>query len=111
MNRANVAIVTGSSRGIGRGIALALAARGWHIVINYRSNREAAEEARRESNLPGGGALVVQADMASPRRSGRRWSMPRSTIMGESTCWSTTPALGRASASICSRLAKQATTR
>ena len=61
-----VAIVTGSSRGIGRGIAVALAERAWNIVINYRSNRAAAEEARREIEALGVSALVVQADMANP---------------------------------------------
>jgi len=37
-----VAIITGSSRGIGKGIALALAQKGWKIAINYNSNAEAA---------------------------------------------------------------------
>lgn len=39
-----VAIVTGGSRGIGRGIALALAGEGADVAVNYRSNAEAAEE-------------------------------------------------------------------
>lgn len=65
MTKEKVAIVTGSSRGIGRGIALSLAERGWQIVINYHSNREAAEEAQRMVEEAGGGALLVQADMAN----------------------------------------------
>jgi len=65
MSNEHVAIVTGSSRGIGRGIALALAERGWRIVINYRSNRAAAEDARKAVEAAGGGSLLVQADMAS----------------------------------------------
>jgi len=60
-----VAIVTGSSRGIGRGIALSLAERGWQVVVNYRSNRAAAEEVQKAVELAGGAALLVQADMAS----------------------------------------------
>ena len=39
------AIVTGGSRGIGRGICLGLAARGWAVVVNYRGNAAAAQEA------------------------------------------------------------------
>ncbi|HYE32923.1 MAG TPA: 3-ketoacyl-ACP reductase [Methylomirabilota bacterium] len=40
-----VALITGGSRGIGRGIALELAAIGWNLVINYARNAQAAEEA------------------------------------------------------------------
>jgi len=65
MSNEHVAIVTGSSRGIGRGIAVALAERGWRIVINYRINRAAAEDARKAVEAAGGGSLLVQADMAS----------------------------------------------
>ena len=61
-----IAIVTGSSRGIGRGIALALAARGWRIVINYRSNREAAEEVGELIKSAGSQALLVKADLNRP---------------------------------------------
>ena len=64
MSNGKIAIVTGSSRGIGRGIALSLAAQGWQIVINYRSNRSAAEEAKELVEAAGGGALLVQADMS-----------------------------------------------
>ena len=66
MDAEKVALVTGSSRGIGRGIAMALAARSWSTVVNYRSNRAAAEEASREIEGLGVSALVVQADMANP---------------------------------------------
>ncbi len=65
MSNEHVAIVTGSSRGIGRGIAVALAERGWRIVINYRNNRAAAEDARKAVEAAGGLSLLVQADMAS----------------------------------------------
>jgi NAD(P)-dependent dehydrogenase (short-subunit alcohol dehydrogenase family) len=60
-----VAIVTGSSRGIGRAIALCLAERGWQVVINYHSRRDAAEEAASLTEARGGGALLVQADLGS----------------------------------------------
>jgi len=39
-----VALITGASRGIGRGIALEMAARGWDLVINYAANGAAARE-------------------------------------------------------------------
>ena len=65
MESQKVAIVTGSSRGIGRGIALKLAERGWHIVINYRRDQEAAESAREEIEKLGASALIVQADVSS----------------------------------------------
>jgi 3-oxoacyl-[acyl-carrier protein] reductase len=59
-----VALVTGSSRGIGRGIALALAGRGWHIVINYRGNRQAAEETGAAVEKYGVTGYLVQGDVA-----------------------------------------------
>jgi NAD(P)-dependent dehydrogenase (short-subunit alcohol dehydrogenase family) len=60
-----VAIVTGSSRGIGRGIVLALAERGWSVVINYRENSQAAEATQRDVEALGATAHLVQADMAN----------------------------------------------
>jgi NAD(P)-dependent dehydrogenase (short-subunit alcohol dehydrogenase family) len=66
MDDQRVAVVSGSSRGIGRGIALALAEQAWNIVINYRSNRAAADETGREIKVRGASAHVVQADMANP---------------------------------------------
>jgi NAD(P)-dependent dehydrogenase (short-subunit alcohol dehydrogenase family) len=44
MSNQKVAIVTGSSRGIGRGIALGLAEHGWDVVVNYHNNIAAAED-------------------------------------------------------------------
>lgn len=57
------AIVTGAGRGIGRGIAVALAQKGWAVVINYRGNAHAAQEAAQLVEEAGGQALIVQADI------------------------------------------------
>jgi NAD(P)-dependent dehydrogenase (short-subunit alcohol dehydrogenase family) len=59
-----VALVTGAARGIGRGIAIALAQRGWSIGVNYRGNASAANEALRLIEQAGGRGVVIQADIA-----------------------------------------------
>lgn len=59
-----VALVTGASRGIGRGIALELARRGAAVVVNYRSSAEAAEEVVQTIEEAGGHATAMQADVA-----------------------------------------------
>lgn len=59
-----IAIVTGAGRGIGRGIATALAERGWSVVVNYRGNSAAAQETAALVENAGASALVVQADVA-----------------------------------------------
>lgn len=60
-----VAIVTGGSRGIGRGIVGELAALQYSVVVNYRSDGEAAESACREAEGRGAPrALAIRADVA-----------------------------------------------
>jgi 3-oxoacyl-[acyl-carrier protein] reductase len=58
------AIVTGASRGIGRAIALALAARGARVAVGYLRNADAAEQVVREIEATGGSALAVQGDLS-----------------------------------------------
>jgi 3-oxoacyl-[acyl-carrier protein] reductase len=58
-----VALVTGASRGIGRGIALELAAAGADVIVNYRRDEAAAREVVAEA---GGAALAIQASMSDP---------------------------------------------
>lgn len=60
------AIVTGSSRGIGRAIALAIARLGAPVVINYLGRAEAAEAAVAEIENAGGRAIAINADIAEP---------------------------------------------
>ena len=60
-----VALVTGSSRGIGREISRALAQKGARIAVHYRSDREAAQETL--ASLDGGPHAVFGADVADAR--------------------------------------------
>jgi len=60
-----VALVTGSSQGIGQGIAVRLAKEGANIIIDYRSHSEGAEETRRLVEESGAKATIVRADLAS----------------------------------------------
>lgn len=58
-----VAVVTGASRGIGRAIAVDLAANGAKVVINYNASAEAAEGVVTTIKDQGGEAIAVQADV------------------------------------------------
>src|SRR5258706_1020142 len=59
-----VAVVTGASKGIGAGIAKALAAEGASVVVNYASSRKDADNVVAEITGEGGEAVAVQADVA-----------------------------------------------
>jgi 3-oxoacyl-[acyl-carrier protein] reductase len=59
-----VALVTGSSRGVGRAIALAYAKEGASVVVNYTSNQTAGEEVISAIRDMGGKAILVKADVA-----------------------------------------------
>jgi 3-oxoacyl-[acyl-carrier protein] reductase len=59
-----VAIVTGSSRGIGRGIAIELGSRGAAVVVNYLNSAAAADEVVSQIQSSGGQAIAYQADVS-----------------------------------------------
>ncbi len=60
-----IAIVTGAGRGIGRGIAVALASEGASVVVNYSRSQEAAETVVHQIQNLGGTALAVKGDVSS----------------------------------------------
>ncbi len=59
----SAALVTGASRGIGRGIALALAGAGFDVVVNYAANLAAAEDTAAEIEKLGARAALIRADV------------------------------------------------
>ncbi len=61
-----VAVVTGSSSGIGQAIAVRLASEGASIVIDYHSHQEGAEDTQKQIAAKGGGkSIIVQADVST----------------------------------------------
>ena len=61
------ALVTGASRGLGKAIAIRLAKDGFAVVINYQSNREAAEETLKQIQEDGGMGELLPFDVSDPK--------------------------------------------
>ncbi|HEY0505935.1 MAG TPA: SDR family NAD(P)-dependent oxidoreductase, partial [Lysobacter sp.] len=59
-----VAVVTGASKGIGAGIATALAAEGAAVVVNYASSKSGADAVVERITKAGGKAIAVKADVS-----------------------------------------------
>lgn len=64
--RKKTALVTGSSRGIGRGIALKLAEEGARVAVHYYQNKDAAETTLAKVRAAGSDGFLVQADICHP---------------------------------------------
>jgi enoyl-[acyl-carrier protein] reductase III len=58
-----VALITGASRGIGKALALRLAARGTNVIVNYKQNEELAREVVTEIERLGSTGLAIRADL------------------------------------------------
>ncbi|MGW7318620.1 SDR family oxidoreductase [Streptomyces sp. NPDC054854] len=68
------ALVTGSSRGIGRSIALALAARGARVAVHYAGNEAAAKETVDTIEAAGGQAFAIRAELGLPGDAEALWA-------------------------------------
>ena len=60
-----VALITGSSRGIGKAIAIAFAQEGAKVVVNYNNSKDRAEEVVNEINSSGSEAIAIKADVSN----------------------------------------------
>ncbi|MGV9374704.1 SDR family oxidoreductase [Nonomuraea sp. NPDC003707] len=67
MSDQHVAVVTGGSRGIGKAIAMALAARGCSVAVGFQGSASAAAQVVEKITASGGRAIPVQADVADER--------------------------------------------
>ena len=68
MSQEKVALVTGSSRGIGQAIAERLGADGVSVVVNYKSDAESAAKVVAKIEAGGGRAVAAQADVSDPQQ-------------------------------------------
>ena len=65
MLKGKIAVVTGASRGIGRAIAVKLAAEGAVVVINYNRSKDEAEKVKEQIEASGGQVKLIQCNVAS----------------------------------------------
>ncbi len=60
------ALVTGGSRGIGKAICLKIAELGYHVLVNYRSNDQEAEDTLNQIKTVGGSGELMKFDVSNP---------------------------------------------
>ncbi|HEY1994522.1 MAG TPA: glucose 1-dehydrogenase [Edaphobacter sp.] len=75
-----VAVVTGASKGIGAGIAKALAAEGASVVVNYSSSKEGADKVVAEIKAKGGKAVAVHGDFSKKEDIGKVFGEVKKTF-------------------------------
>lgn len=66
MTQRHVALITGSSKGLGKAMAFALGAKGYAVAINYCNGREKAEETFAEFSAAGHEGMLIQANAIDP---------------------------------------------
>src|ERR687891_300286 len=71
------ALVTGGSRGIGRGITLKLADHGVHVAINYLKDEASAKATLEQVRARGADGFIVQADVSAPEQMERLFARVR----------------------------------
>jgi NAD(P)-dependent dehydrogenase (short-subunit alcohol dehydrogenase family) len=76
------ALITGSSRGIGRGIALKLAEQGVKVAVHYYKNKEAATDALAKVRERGVEGVAIQADVSRPEDIHRMFDQVKSALGG-----------------------------
>jgi NAD(P)-dependent dehydrogenase (short-subunit alcohol dehydrogenase family) len=77
MSHHRKALITGSSRGIGKGIALKLATQGVDVAVHYYRNRKAAEDTLAEVRRSGADGFILQADVSNPADMTRMFAQVR----------------------------------